>query len=54
MNNFEKKIEGIICRVETCEYHAENDTCHAGNICVGGCTACDCGETCCNTFKARN
>lgn len=49
----EKKICGITCRVETCEYHDTDNTCHAGNISVGGCEACDCDQTCCNTFKAK-
>lgn len=47
------KINGIICHVETCEYHAKDDHCVAGEISVGGCKACDCTETCCNTFKAK-
>lgn len=50
----EKKIEGIVCHVETCEYHAKDDRCNAGKISVGGCTACDCTDTCCNTFKAKH
>ncbi len=51
--NEKDKINGIICHVETCEYHAKDDRCVAGEISVGGCRACDCTDTCCNTFKAK-
>ena len=47
------KIDGIVCHVETCEYHSKDDKCVAGKISVGGCTACNCSDTCCNTFKAK-
>lgn len=50
----QEKINGIVCNVETCVYHAKDNSCHAGTIKVGGCTACDCDQTCCDTFKAKN
>ena len=36
-----KKIDGIVCHVETCEYHCCDDSCKAGKIQVGGETAHD-------------
>lgn len=47
-------INGIKCSVETCVYHSEGDSCHAGHITVGGDNkACRCSETSCVTFKAK-
>ncbi len=28
----ENKINGIVCNVENCKYHAKDDTCFAGTI----------------------
>ncbi len=43
----------ISCDVKNCIHHTENDTCAAGKIHVGNGSACDCSETCCDTFKMK-
>ena len=55
MNNETNVISGIKCNVESCVYHSSEDRCHAGHITVGGAKkACECCETECDTFKAKN
>ena len=49
------KTENCIkCTVKNCVYHTMNDSCKAGTIKVGNSTANCCGETCCDTFEAKN
>ena len=38
------------CDVRTCTYNKENCCCK-GDISVGGKSACDCSQTCCDSFK---
>gem|GEM_PF-807884 len=48
------KTENCIhCSVQNCVHHTENDSCKAGMIKIGNCTANCCSETCCDTFAAR-
>ncbi len=49
----EKKINGIVCHVQDCEYHAKDNSCEAGCIKVG--SICDCHSTdaVCDTYKAK-
>lgn len=51
----EKKINGIICHADNCEFHSTDDCCHAGCIKVtSGCDKNSCSaEPLCDTFKAK-
>lgn len=40
------------CGVENCTYNNEHYCCK-GDIMVGGTHACDCQETCCESFRAQ-
>ena len=40
------------CAVENCGYN-EQHLCCKGDICVGGSKACDCADTCCESFTQR-
>lgn len=46
------KIISIDCEASNCVYNA-NYKCHAQNVKIGGCSACDCKETSCATFKEK-
>lgn len=48
MNDNGNKIR---CNVKNCVHHAGKDTCTASVIEVGTCSACDCEETECATFR---
>ncbi|MBE6740148.1 MAG: DUF1540 domain-containing protein [Ruminococcaceae bacterium] len=50
----EKPIQGILCDAKQCIHHTEDDRCCAGAIQVGYKSACECNETACTTFKAKN
>lgn len=48
-----KCIKGVVCDVQNCVYHAEQNRCHAGSIAVGPHSA-DCSaNTNCATFKPK-
>lgn len=45
-----RKMVTLKCDVRTCTYNKENCCCK-GDISVGGKSACDCSQTCCDSFK---
>ena len=49
----EKKISGIICHVQDCEYHTKDNSCVAGSIKVGSCVSCSGTDAQCDTYKAK-
>lgn len=46
------RMISIDCEATNCVYNA-NYKCHAQNVMISGCKACDCGETACATFKQK-
>ena len=56
MENYscEKTIPGILCDATQCIHHTKDDRCCAGAIQVGYKSSCECNETACTTFKAKN
>lgn len=55
MDNTNKTNPGILCSVEQCAYHTQNDMCTADKIKVGACqtSCCSSCDTECATFKPR-
>ena len=49
----ENKINGIVCHVQDCEYHAKDNSCVAGSIKVGSCVSCSGTDAQCDTYKAK-
>ena len=49
----EKCIDGIVCNVVNCTYHAEGNVCTAGQIAVGPRYAESSADTVCATFKPQ-
>lgn len=47
------KINGIVCHVEDCTYHAKDNSCVAGCIKVGTCKDCNGTDAACDTYKAK-
>ncbi len=55
MENAKNTIQGIMCSVQQCAYHAEGNKCTAEKIEVGsGQTCCSSCDTECVTFKPCN
>ncbi len=50
----EKVICGISCDAKNCVHHVNGDRCDANCISVGYTDACNCTETACKTFKAKD
>ncbi len=49
-----KALPGILCSVEQCAFHAQEDKCTAEHIKVGaGASCCSSCDTECVTFKPR-
>ncbi|MCQ2553750.1 MAG: DUF1540 domain-containing protein [Clostridia bacterium] len=46
------QVVSIDCEAEKCEYNS-GYRCHAKHVEITGCTACDCKETICSTFKKQ-
>jgi len=47
------KANHISCTVGTCQFHGDDNVCHAGSIKVGTEYALDKTETFCSTYKHR-
>ena len=50
----QQPISGVNCVVTACEYHSDDNKCHAGNITVGNHSATAKAETDCETFVKKN
>ena len=53
MNTPNCRIEGVHCTVETCMYHAKDNSCCAKSIQVGNENANRQAETLCSTYQHR-
>jgi hypothetical protein len=51
--DMDKRIDGIVCDVKNCAYHAGTSNCCAGTIMVGPKEARSSAGTNCATFKPR-
>lgn len=53
-NTNEKTVPGILCDASHCIHHTSDDRCTAGAIQVGYKSSCECSETACTTFRAKD
>ena len=48
-----KKVNGVMCDVNTCGYNKDGNKCDAPSIHVGGRNAHQCNDTECDTFREK-